>query len=275
MAANLFGYDGGDTWVHRLGGATKLIAFLGISLIGMISYDARFTGGVVLLSLLLFGQARIRWSQVRLVVRIVAVFAVLNLLAVWVFSPEYGVALYGTRHLIAGVGRFTITWEQLFYELNMALKYVVMVPLALVLLITTSPSEFASSLNKVGVPYRGAYAVALSLRYIPDVQDEFLQISLAQQARGHELSAKAPLRERLTGSTRILLPLIFSSLERIETVSRAMELRRFGRRKRRTWYSARPMRWQDWAVLAGTAVIIAVGVWLMHVDGGRFWNPFV
>ncbi|CDO02826.1 ABC-type cobalt transport system, permease component CbiQ [Oceanobacillus picturae] len=34
------------------------------------------------------------------------------------------------------------------------------------------------------------------------------------------------------------MPLIFSSLERIEVISNAMELRGFGKKKKRTWYHA-------------------------------------
>ena len=39
---SLFGYDPQDTWLHRLTGATKMLAFLGISVIVMASYDTRF-----------------------------------------------------------------------------------------------------------------------------------------------------------------------------------------------------------------------------------------
>lgn len=38
---SLFGYDPQDTWLHRLTGATKMLAFLGISVIVMASYDAQ------------------------------------------------------------------------------------------------------------------------------------------------------------------------------------------------------------------------------------------
>ena len=38
---------------------------------------------------------------------------------------------------------------------------------------TTHPSQFASSLNQIGVPYKIAYSVSLTLRYIPDLQEEF------------------------------------------------------------------------------------------------------
>ena len=40
-----------------------------------------------------------------------------------------------------------------------------------------------------GVSYRISYAVALAIRYIPDIQEDF-NISLAQQARGYEMSKR-------------------------------------------------------------------------------------
>ncbi|WP_262316385.1 energy-coupling factor transporter transmembrane component T family protein [Lacticaseibacillus parakribbianus] len=274
MNNTLFGFAAGDTWLHRLSGATKLLAFIGISLIAMASYDTRFTAAIVVMSLVLFKMAHIHWRQIRLVVKLILVFSLLNLLTVYLFSPEYGVSLYGTRHLLAGSGYFTLTQEQLFYELNLALKYVVTVPLALLFLITTNPSEFAASLNKLHLSYKISYAVALSLRYIPDIQHVYHQISQSQQARGYELSKKAGPLHRLRGAAQVLMPLIFSSLDRIETISQAMELRRFGRDKHRSWYMDRPFGAADWAVIAGTGVIIAIGLSLFAVNGGRFFNPF-
>lgn len=272
--SNLFGFDGGDTWLHHLSGATKMLGFVGISIIAMASYDLRFTAAIMVMSLILFYQAKIKWSQVSLVVKIITAFSLLNLITVYLFSPEYGVQLYGTRHLLFGGGYFTVTAEQLFYELNLLSKYIVTVPLALIFLITTNPSEFAASLNKIHLSYKVSYAVALALRYIPDIQSVYHQISLSQQARGYELSKKAKFSQRLKGSAQILMPLIFSSLDRIDTVSQAMELRRFGRKKQRTWYMDHPFAWPDWLTLAGTAVIILIGGWLFKVNGGRFYNPF-
>ncbi|CAH0419441.1 energy-coupling factor transporter transmembrane component T family protein [Periweissella ghanensis] len=275
MNNQLFGYDPQDTWLHHLGGATKLLAFIGLSVIAMASYDTRFTIVVMILTLILFKQAKITWRQISLVVKVIFAFSVLNLITVYIFAPEYGVHIYGTRHLLLGNhGYFTLTQEQLFYEFNLALKYIVTVPLALIFLITTNPSEFAASLNRVGVSYRISYAIALALRYIPDVQANYLQISLAQQARGYELSKKAKLATRLKGATQVLMPLIFSSLERIDTISQAMELRRFGRNKKRTWYMDHKLGKADYGTLLVVAGIIVIGIGLFKVNGGRFFNPF-
>jgi energy-coupling factor transport system permease protein len=167
-----------------------------------------------------------------------------------------------------------LTEEQLFYEFNVLLKYSMIIPGAILLIVTTHPSEFAASLNRIGVNYSIAYAVSLALRYIPDVQRDFETISQAQQARGVELSRKASLLKRLRGAAAILMPLVFSSLDRIDVISHAMELRSFGKHKRRTWYAQRPFTRADILVLIFAALLFALGMWVTFRDGDRFYNPF-
>jgi energy-coupling factor transport system permease protein len=202
-------------------------------------------------------------------------FMVINIVGVYVFAPEQGVLIYKTRHiLIEGRGRWTLTAEQLFYEANIMLKYVCVVPAAVLLMVTTHPSEFAASLNRIGVNYNIAYAVSLTLRYIPDVQRDYRIIAQAQQARGVELSAKAPPLKRLKQASRILLPLIFSSLDRIDTISQAMELRGFGKNRKRTWYVSRPFSKHDALALIFAFLLFTAGIWFSFKDGSRFYNPF-
>ena len=45
-------------------------------------------------------------------------------------------------------------YEQLFYQLNITLKYFAIIPMALLFIVATNPSEFAASLNKIGVNYK-------------------------------------------------------------------------------------------------------------------------
>ncbi|WP_161942610.1 CbiQ family ECF transporter T component, partial [Streptococcus suis] len=92
-------------------------------------------------------------------------------------------------------------------------------------------------------------AVSLTMRYIPDIQEEFYTIRMSQEARGLELSRKGKLMDRIKGNLSLVIPLIFSSLERIDTISTAMELRRFGKNKKRTWYTQQPLQRIDYAVL--------------------------
>ncbi|MDT2816711.1 energy-coupling factor transporter transmembrane protein EcfT [Vagococcus lutrae] len=271
----LLGYIPKKTVIHQLSGASKLLALVFLSVATMTTYDTRFLLAMSLLSIVLFRLSHIKWQEISFVVKFVAVFSLLNLIAVYLFSPEYGVSIYGTRHVIwEGVGRFTLTQEQLFYEFNLLLKYIASIPIALIFILTTNPSEFAASLNKIGVSYKISYAVALALRYIPDVQRDFFDISMAQQARGIELSRKAPFRARAKGTVAIVFPLVLSSIERIDVISTAMELRRFGRHKNRTWYSAQTYRFHDYFVIGVSLVLLMISFSLFKVNQGRFYNPF-
>ncbi|MCP9328448.1 energy-coupling factor transporter transmembrane component T family protein [Liquorilactobacillus satsumensis] len=272
----LIGYSPRKTFLHRLNGSTKLIGFVALSLIGMITYDTRFLAGIFLFSGILFYFSKISYQEIALVLKVIMAFAALNLIMVYVFAPGYGMTIYGTQHMLWGSPQhyFNLSWEEVFYIFNLFLKYTFAVPLALIFLLTTNPSEFAASLNRIGIPYRTSYAVEIALRYIPSVQRDYRTISLAQQARGYEISKKAKLRTRIIGSAQIILPLIFTSLDRIEVVSQAMELRRFGHNKKRTWYLAQPFALRDFLALATIAVIVIWGVVLFKINGGRFWNPF-
>ena len=272
---NTLGYIKKDTLVHDLSGASKLIAFILLSIIVMTSFDTRFLIFVMVLSLITMKVAKIKWEEISFLVKIVAVFSIINLLAIYIFEPEYGVKLYGTRTVLwEGFGRYSLTAEQLFYELNVGLKYFSTIPLAIIFILTTDPSEFSSSLNRIGLSYKISYAVALALRYIPDIQASYYDIRSASQARGIEMSGKASLIKRVKASSNIVLPLIFDSLERIETISQAMELRRFGKNKERTWYRAKPFKKADIFVIIGVVLIVGIGIALFFVNEGRFFNPF-
>jgi len=276
MSRFMLSYTEGSSVIHRLCGATKFIFFLLWSAVAMTTYDTRIMAAMALLALVLFGVSRVRWREVSFIFALLLLFMGFNLIAIYIFAPEQGVEVYRTRHLLfAGYGRFTVTAEQLFYLANVLLKYCVIVPPALLLIVTTHPGEFASSLNRIGVSYSIAYAVSLTLRYIPDVQRVYLDISRAQQARGIELSSRASWVKRLKGAAAILMPLLFNSLERIDVVSTAMILRGFGKNRRRTWYSYKPFTFADIAVITVSVLLTALCLWITFKDGDRFYNPFI
>lgn len=262
--------------VHELTGTTKLIYFITWSVASMVTYDTRILVGMLLISVLIFKASKVRVRDISVVLGLAAVFLVLNNLFVYLFAPEYGVEIYGSRNVLLTIaGPYTVTAQQLFYHLNMTMKVVCVVPVALLFIACTDPSEFAASLARIGVSYRAGYAVSLVLRYIPDVQREYQNISQAQQARGIDLSSKDKFFTRLKNSVAILLPLVMSSLNRIETVSNAMELRGFGKEKKRTWYVQRRLKRNDWLVIGFALVILVVDLVVTFWDGSRFFNPFL
>ncbi|WP_339206429.1 energy-coupling factor transporter transmembrane component T [Bacillus sp. FSL W8-1143] len=276
MAVDMLSYIDRPSPIHRLTGATKLICFILWSSAAMLTYDTGVLLFMLVASIVFFQLSNVRFRDISFVVIVLAIFLVINNIAIYVFAPQQGVAIYGAKHELFHIaGWYNVTLEQLFYQLNITLKYVTVMPAALLFIVTTNPSEFASSLSRIGVSYRISYSVAIALRYIPDIQRDFRTIAISQQARGIDLSKNEKLGKRIKNALSIVMPLIFSSLERIETISNAMELRGFGKHKKRTWFTAKNFQKADYAALLFVGVVLIVSLVITFVRGTRFYNPFL
>lgn len=276
MKAKLFDYIEKDNFVFNLSGMTKLLCFLILTFTIMFSYDIRVIAAVLVFSFWVLHVSEIKFSQIKVMMYYVLVFILINFILTFLFSPKYGVEIYGTEHALFSItSRYTVTLEQLLYQGTKVFKYLSVIPLGMMFLLTTNPSEFAASLSSIGVSYKASFAVALTLRYFPDMIRDYNDISLAQQARGLDLSKKENVGTRLKNIMNIFVPLIFSSLDRVEVVSNAMDLRGFGKHKKRTWYAFKPLHRQD-ALAIGVSVLIALASLCitLFVNHGRFWNPF-
>ncbi|MGL5575685.1 MAG: energy-coupling factor transporter transmembrane component T family protein [Sarcina sp.] len=269
-------YSNKNSFVHKLTGATKMLFLLAYVIASMISYDTRLLAGLLVLSFIIFKVSKVEFKDISFVFYFIVIFLVINSLLIFLISPYQGCEIYGTKTVLFKITNYyQVTSEQLFYQLNYILKYLLITPMALIFMVATDPSEFAASLNKIGVSYRVAYSVAIALRYVPDIQREYHDIAFAQQARGIDMSRKASVMTRIKNASVIIMPLIFSSLEKIDKISCAMEIRAFGSKKKRTWYSVKKFSKSDYAVMIFGLCLVILSGYLIYVNGGRFYNPFV
>ncbi len=277
MKDKLFDYVERHNLIYDLSGLTKLICFLLCTMAVMFTYDARFILAVMVLSLIVLRISEIRFSQIKVMLIYAAIFLILNFILTFLFSPTYGTEIYGTYHeLFKIAGRYVVTQEQLFYQLSKTLKYASVIPFGIIFFLTTHPSELAASLNRIGVPYKAAFALSLTLRYFPDTIRTYQDISLAQQSRGLDLSKKEKLGRRIKNTVNICVPLIFSTLGRIDIIANTMDLRGFGKEKKRSWYSAKPMNRADVIAIILCSLVLLTSLFLIFfVNHGKFWNPFV
>lgn len=272
---NLFNYIDRPSPIHRLTGACKLVCLVAWSVAAMTSFYTPLLCVMTIASVVLFRIAQLKVKDISFMLGVMLAYILMNNILIYLFSPTHGTSLYGSETVLFRIaGPYVVTAEQLFYHLNVILKNACTIPIVLLFVCTTNPSEFAASLSRIGVSYRISYAVALALRYIPDIQREYRDISLAQQARGTEMSKKASLVNRLKAASAILIPLILSSMERIETISNAMELRGFGKGKKRTWYSGRKFTKADILCMVVCLLLVLVSLTLTYLNGGRYYNPF-
>ena len=260
-----------------LSGVTKLLCFLILSAAVMFTYDLRTILAVLVLSFTVLRMSGITFSQIKVMLWAVLIFLGLNFILTYLFNPTYGVEIYGTCHEIFRFSsRYLVTWEQLLYQVSKFFKYGAVIPLGMLFLLTTNPSEFAAALNSIKVSYKASYALALTLRYFPDTIRNYGDIAVAQQSRGLDLSKKEKFTVRFKNVLNICVPLIFSTMDRIDVISNAMDLRGFGKHKKRTWYAKRPMNKIDVICIAVCCLILGAVICIsVFVNHGRFWNPFI
>ncbi len=315
-------YIEGDSIFHKLNGISKILLFLTWTIMTVMFLDIRvfLVMGIVGAIMLYFSQ--IPSKTIKPLLWIMVVFNIINIIFILLITPQYGTELVGTNTEIINIGYSYINKETLFYVLTISLKYAVLMPITVIFIFTTHPSEFASSLNKMGIPYKIAYAINIAFRYIPDVMTDLMPITVififtthpsefasslnkmgipykiayainiafryipdvmteyknildAQQARGLAFNkGEGTIIERLKNYTTILVPLVSSSIKRIETVSNAMELRSFGKKRKRTWYSYKKLKGMDYAFIISCVVLLVTSVYLKNNVMTGFYYPF-
>lgn len=231
-------YVNGNSLFHKLNPSVKLLIFILWSITVFAFLDLRM--GLLLLAIGLFmlSFSQIPFNIARNLFIAVVIFNLINAVFIILIAPDYGVKLSGKATLLFDIAGFKIYFETCMYVLVISLKYLSLLPIALIFIFTTHPSEFASSLNSIGLPYKLAYTFNIIFRYFPDIQNEFKTIAYAQAARGISFGRdEKSLLRRIKNLFAIMIPLINSALFRIDNITNAMDLRSFGKKKKRTWYN--------------------------------------
>ncbi len=130
-------------------------------------------------------------------------------------------------------GALTATAEGLSAGLNVGLRLIVIVTISSILAMTTDPRRLVVSLiEHAKVPYRLAYALYSTLRYIPLMRHDAIVIMEAQTIRGARLSKS--LWARAKQYLGLLIPLISNGIRQAGTSAIALDSRAFGYQETRT-----------------------------------------
>jgi len=164
--------------LHQLNGITKFVLFMAWVTVVLTTFDLRLIAGLVCVGLLLLNMTRVPVKAYRTLLIATASVLSLNALFMFLLAPQQGTAYIGSETVLLPLGFYSITQETLFYLVTITLKYFSMFPIALVFVFTTHPTEFSASLNRLGVPYKIAYAVSLTLRYLPEIKKDYVNIML-------------------------------------------------------------------------------------------------
>lgn len=260
---------------HSLDGSIKLLMLIAWTFFAFAFMDARVFVAMIVLGLFMLKISRLPGKAIWPLLVFIFLFTLFNSAFLLLITPEYGSKLTGTYTEAFRIGLYSITLETVFYCITLSLKYIAIMPITILFLFTTHPSNFAGSLNRIGVPYRIAYSVSIALRYIPDVKAEVENIINAQEARGVAFrKGDAGIGKRLKNYATVMVPLLLSSFNRIEVVSNAMDLRGFGKYKKRTWYHRKKYAKSDIAFALVSFAVLVLAIAIKAGIGAVYWYPF-
>ncbi len=268
-------FQNGDTYFHKLDGSIKLILLIFWSVIVFSFMDYRVFLFLIFVGFIMLLSAKIRIKDIRFILIFITGFTLFNSLFLAIITPQYGSELTGTYTNAFSFGIYTLTYETLFFVVTLSLKYFALLPVSLLFVFTTNPSEFASSLSKVKVHYKISFAVSLALRYIPDVMAEYNQIKNALILKGIDFDGEKNKFKKLGLYKLILVPLVRSSIEKIDTISNGMDLRSFGLMKTRTWYTSKKYGKNEYIAIVLMAVVFIVYLFVKTTISTEFYYPFL
>lgn len=209
-------YQKKDSMLHRTDPRTKLLYLFFLMAFAVYSRTPFTTGLLLLLSLSLFKLSGLSLKSFFSEARVLMAF----------------LALLFLFHLSRASPLHALTSTLFLFDIFL---------LAAVFIQTTNPSDLSHSLVNWKVPYELAFLFSLTLRFVPVIQAEIVEVRAAQASRCHRL--------RYPWDTiPLLLPVLHKLFKRALDISISLETKAFS--SDRTFYRTPRLNTTDYLLLA-------------------------
>ncbi len=245
-------------------------------------WDARFLLPFFLISMFALFTSGIKWHEIRraflFIIGFVFFFAFLTFL-----TGRGGVEVYEQEHLIrefkASFSIFgwtpalQITVERTAFAVSQLLRVSSVAIMTILIPYSLNPALYGITFKGVGLPDKFAYAMDLTMRFIPTFGRDFQLTMDAQRARGYELDKiSGGVIEQVRKLGPIFVPVTIHAIISSEDIIDAMDLRAFGVGPR-TWTDVLTYQTRDRVLIAAGVLMLALSIFLALAGFGNLWVP--
>jgi energy-coupling factor transport system permease protein len=259
-----------------------IIFFLCFMFSTLAFWDVRFLLPFFAIALFVLFTSGIKWHEVRraflFIIGFITFFALLTFL-----TGRGGEEVYQQEHLIR---QFTapfslfgwtptlkITVERAFFAVSQFVRVVSIAIMTILIPYSLNPALYGITFKGLGLPDKIAYAMDLTMRFIPTFGRDFSLTMDAQKARGYEI-------EKLSGGifaqvrklAPLIVPVTIQAIAGSEDIIDAMDLRAFGVGPR-TWLEKLTYRKRDRILIALGILILMISLAISMFGIGKFWVP--
>lgn len=143
---------------------------------------------------------------------------------------------------------FWLPTRSLIHGITVALRLDIMIITGILFVSCIRVEEFSSGLNRLGLPYRVAFAVSLAFRLIPSIFSIIQTTADAQQTRGLNLK-EGNIIKKVRKYVPLFIPVISLLVRDAHQLSMALESKGFGFANKRTNYTEHAMEAPDYIAL--------------------------
>jgi len=245
-------YSEGNSFLHQLNPLTKLILALVICISSFLSNSIVFLICLIVINLLLGAVGEIfhrATAMLKGLIKISVIFFILQILII-----RSGMVLV---KLPFGI---PVTDDGIIFALLVVLRLIAAtMPLALMLSVTQMNDLSNVLVTKLHIPYKYAFTLTTSMRFIPIFANEMSGIMEAQTARGVEFDTNNILK-RMKLILPLCVPLLITSVKKIDGSAISAEIRGFDLRTKNSGYKQYPLKAKDVAVLILSCALFCMAV---------------
>jgi energy-coupling factor transport system permease protein len=194
-----------------------------------------------------------------------------------------GTEIYHQEHLIrkfqASFAIFgwtptlNITAERAFFGVSQFVRVFSIAIMTILIPYSLNPAYYGITFRGIGLPDKLAYAMDLTMRFIPTFSRDFQLTMDAQKARGFELEKiQGGLFAQVRKLGPLMVPVTIHAIIGSEDIIDAMDLRAFGIGPR-TWLQKLDYKTKDRLLIGVGLTILLFSLALSTLGLGQFWVP--
>lgn len=247
----------GESIIHRINPIAKLVWVVGYIVVAFSTQNIILLAAMALFAFVLGAVGGVIRPLLKGMIILLPIGS--SLLALQIIAP----AVERPWDMVGQLGPLPLYGNGLYYGLVLFGRIVASLIIALVMVMTTHPSDLFTSLAKLKMPYTLNFMLAMTLQLIPVFQREFGIIMSAQKSRGM----------KGTGFAAVLpsfVPVFVGAIERVQQLSISLESRGFGSDGAKTSYRQVRTRPVDWVI--GVIGVLTLGGLAAYSIWRGTWN---
>lgn len=245
-------------------------------------WDLRVLMIFLVVSFIVVFSSGVRWEESRRAWLFIGGFVIFYSILTFL-TGRGGMELYEEEHILRTLeASFTIfgwrpklivTAERTMFALSQMARVFSLASMTILIPYSLNPSLYGITFKRLGLPDKIAYAMDLTMRFIPTYARDFQLTMDAQRARGYEIEKlSGGLFAQVRKLAPLLVPVTITAVAGAWDIIDAMDLRGFGVGKR-TWLVELKYQRRDRILIAISIIILIVSMGASLFGIGQFWIP--